>query len=422
MMQVYKGVLVILDGLGDRPHVQLDGKTPLQAARTPNMDQLVERGMSGLVHPYLPGVPVGTQTGSSLLMGMTRSDVPKLARGPVEAAGVGCLLQPGDVAVRCNFATLEQNGPGFTILDRRAGRQTFGLPVLAQALEEITLDPSVHLAFKSATGHRAVLYLSGDHLSAHVTDTDPGAGRRKDGVQVCRPLNEGGAYTAQLINRFQEQSFLLLDQHPINQQRREQGLKPANGVLLRGAGQVVSLKNIVTELGLSATVVTGERTLVGLGRLFGFEVIQKPQFTATLETDLEGKVLATLDALKDHDLVFLHIKATDTAAHDRTPLTKMMFIEQIDVALKPLVDHDLVLGVTSDHSTDSTTGRHTGDPVPAVLAARHGRSDLVDTFSEVMCMSGGLGSMSPTAYLASMLDLMNQTRNLSKNGPFFIDV
>ena len=117
-----KGLLIILDGLGDRPQPQLEGRTPLEAARTPHLDALVSAGLCGLVDPLQPGLPVDTHTGSGILMGLAPESARRLARGPVEAAGVGFSVRPGEVALRCNFASVESTGERWHVLDRRAGR------------------------------------------------------------------------------------------------------------------------------------------------------------------------------------------------------------------------------------------------------------------------------------------------------------
>ncbi len=413
-MAPHQGVLIILDGLGDRPVASLGGLTPLEAARTPHLDRLAAAGVCGFVHPLVPWVPAGTQTGSGLLMGLARADVPRLARGPVEAAGVGLALQDGDLALRCNFATLSPNGATFDILDRRAGRISEGAEALAEALDGLDLGTGVTTRLRAATEHRAVLLLSGPGLSDAVTDTDPGAGRQADGVQPCTPRRADdapAAHTATLVNRFVRHSYDVLKDHPVNRRRVAAGLPPANGLITRGAGAVPALRNLVTHLGLRAAVVAGEQTMVGLGRLFGFDVIREPSFTAAPDTDLDAKVRATLRALDRHDLVFLHVKATDTLAHDRRAAEKKAFIERLDAALAPLLTPARVVGVTGDHCTDSTLGVHTGDPVPACLAAPHLRSDAVTRFGESACLGGGLGHLSATAFLCAVLDHMGCMHN-----------
>lgn len=410
-METYKGVMILLDGLGDRPSKTLQDRTPLEAAETPHMDRLVASGMGGLVSLFRPWVPVDTQTGMGLLLGLPRKDIKNLTRGPVEAAGVGLPLHHGDVALRCNFATVRPNGSRFDIVDRRAGRITEDTDALCLALDAMALGDGITTKVRAATEHRFVLGLQGLNLSDAVTDTDPGAGRGPEGVQWCQPRdihNTDAIRTAKAINTFIRRSHERLAEHPVNKKRVADGLLPANGLVTRGAGRVMPLNNLVTHVGLQAAIVTGESTVRGLGRLFGFDVIQNPQFTGSHTTDLEAKVAATRTALENHGLVFLHIKGTDIHSHDRNPLAKKTLLEAIDSAIAPLLKDDLVVAVTGDHSTDSTWGIHIGDPVPALLSAPHIRRDDVQTFSEIACLRGGLGRLSATSFLCAFLDHMNR--------------
>ncbi len=421
-METYKGVMILLDGLGDRPSKALGGQTPLEAAHTPNMDRLATAGLCGLVSLLTSWVPVETQTGTGLLLGLARKDIKKMTRGPVEAAGVGLTLHDGDVALRCNFATLRPNGTTFDILDRRAGRIAQDTDVLSGVLDGMDLGGGITARVCAATEHRVVLALSGLALSDAVTDTDPGAGRAAEGVLVCRARDaddEQAARTAEAINIFVRQSYDLLKGHSVNRARTAQGLPPANGLITRGAGQVTPVRNLVAHLGLKAALVTDEATVCGLGRLFGFDVIDHAAFTGRSQTNIDAKVAAVQDALTSHDLIFLHIKGTDTHSHDRDAEGKKALIEQIDAAIAPLLRPGVVVAGTGDHTTDSTLGVHTGDPVPALLAAPHTRIDAVTSFSETACMRGGLGHLSATSFLCAMLDHMNQLHNYRPHEHFF---
>jgi 2,3-bisphosphoglycerate-independent phosphoglycerate mutase len=203
----------------------------------------------------------------------------------------------------------------------------------------------------------------------------------------------------------------VLNAHPVNDARLSRGQLPANGLLTRGAGAVVTPRNFVNQLGLSATLVTGEGTVDGLGRLFEFSVINKPEFTGARVTDIEAKIEAARAALEDSELVFVHFKGPDVAAHDLNPSAKRDFIEKVDAFISTLVDDDVVLAVTGDHTTDSTTGRHTGDAVPGVILARGSRLDQVSRFAESTCPAGALGSLTSTSFLMAMLDHMHVLHN-----------
>lgn len=404
-----RGLLVIIDGLGDQPIPELDALTPLEAARTPNFDRLATESICGQVDPLYPGFPVGTQVGVGILLGLLPKDVPRLARGPVEAAGAGVTLLPGDVAIRCNFATLRAVEAGLEILDRRAGRIREETDKLAAALTGVELGDGIIADLHPATHHRAVLRLQGPGLSSAISDTDPGTMSGDRLIRESFPMTADQSEsmrTARALNRFVALAHGRLDGHPVNRARIERGQPPANGVITRDAGMVHSFKSVVTSLGLRAAVVAGESTVLGLGRLFHYATLNDPRFTAMPDTDLEAKVEAAARALDSHDFVVLHVKAPDIFAHDMDPGGKRDMIERIDTALEPLLFQEAVVGVTADHSTESRTGRHTADPVPSLLRAPGGRRDACTSFGETACMSGGLGRIPANAYLLCMLDAM----------------
>ena len=415
-MSIYhKGLLIILDGVGDRPTAAFAGATPLEAANTPELDRLATAGLCGLIDPLTPGLPVSTHTGTSVLMGLTPKAAYRLPRGPVEAAGIGLCIQPGEVALRCNFATLKANESGLGIVDRRAGRIREGTKELVAELKDIPLGHGIFATLRPATQHRAVLRLSGPDLSAAISDTDPGSGGNESlRVLSSHPLKEDDAAaikTADALNQFIREAFERLRDHPVNQERQAKGLLVANGIITRGAGMIRNVDSLITYLGLKAAVVTGERTVSGLGRLFDFTVLNDPRFTSLADTDLDAKVAAAQTALDNHDLVFLHIKGTDICAHDRDPLAKKTMLERIDTALAPLLAQDLVIGVSGDHSTACNTGKHTGDPVPSILYAPQGRRDICQSYGETACMQGGLGRISGHTFLLSLLDNMGYLDN-----------
>ena len=406
----YKGLIVILDGLGDRSSPALGGKTPLEAAETLNLNSLVSRGMSGLVDPIVPGVPVSTHTGTGALFGIAQHDLCQLSRGPVEAAGIGLPNQPGDVFVRCNFATLRKTDQGLVVTDRRAGRISEGTQELAGTLQNIPLDHGVTAAVRPATQHRAVLRLSGPGLSAAISDTDPGGvSAQGTSVGVSQPLapdDVPSVRTAELLNQFIHEAYERLHDHPVNRARVAQDKLPATGIITRGAGMCVKVESFINNLGLTAAVITGERTVVGLANLLNFTVITGPHFTGSIDTDLNAKMAAVQVAKETHDLVFLHIKGPDICSHDKNPLAKKAFLERVDEFIAILLEDNLVIGVTADHSTDCNSGRHCGEPVPSILYAPNGRRDGTSVFGEMQCASGGLGRICANSFLYSVLDNM----------------
>ncbi len=409
-------VLLILDGLGDCPVPTLGALTPLEAAQTPWMNELASRGACGVVDPLSPGVRVGTHVGAGVLMGLHPDDARRLRRGPVEAAGIGLAMASGDVAFRCNLATLREEGRELYVVDRRAGRCSEGNEALCTALDGIRLPGDVVATLRPATGHRAVLRLSGPDLSDRISDSDPGDGAPLPClVNPCRasdPADPGAGRTSVAVSRLLREAFERLGHHPANLARERDGLPVANGILTRGAGKLLALRNSIREAGLRAAVISAESTVIGLGRLFGFTTITGPGMTADTRTDLDAKVASARAALADHDVVFVHVKGTDLCAHDRLPDEKRSFLERIDAALAPMVGDDVVVAVSGDHSTDSNTGMHTADPVPSLICrpgngtgggAGGGAGSGSVSFGERQCESGSLGRLSATDFLRRFL-------------------
>jgi 2,3-bisphosphoglycerate-independent phosphoglycerate mutase len=420
--RTHKGLMIIIDGLGDRGIPGFGGMTPLEAAETPNMDRLASACQCGLVDPITPGLPVGTHTGMSLLFGLPLRAALKLPRGPVEAAGIGFTHKEGAVYIRCNFASLKRAGDRLEILDRRAGRNSEGFNDLLAEVGEFDLGEGIHASLHPATQHRVVLKLSGDHLSPNISNTDPGNDYLEKGVQECVPLKEKDPYaerTASAVNRFTRHIHQLFDQHPVNRQRIAQELPPANGIICRSPGKLPKLKTLLQHFQLSAAVVSGEDTALGLGKLFGYSLFRDPAFTALPDTDLLKKVETARAAMVDHDLVFLHIKGPDICSHDRDPIAKRAMLGRIDDAIAPLLDESLVIGITGDHSTDSNTGRHCGDPLPGLIYAPQCRIDNCCDFSEKSCAGGGMGRINGSGFLLTLLDQMNRLENYRQEDAAF---
>jgi 2,3-bisphosphoglycerate-independent phosphoglycerate mutase len=330
-----------------------------------------------------------------------------LMRGPVEAEGAGRELQAGEVALRANFAHLEPYLDGFAVLDRRAGRITHGTRELSAVLQHVDLGDGVAAEFQSTHEHRGVLVLSGEDLDPSVSDTDPGDEAMPAPVVKCQPLSPMARRTAEKINLYVKMANGLLQDHPVNR-ARSLACKPlANGIITLGAGTRGVLRNVIHQLDLSAAVVSGCNTVCGLGRMFGFEVISRPAFTAGVDTDIAGKIQAALDALQRNDMAFVHFKAPDVCAHDRHPAAKRDFLERMDTALTPLFNQKILVALAADHSTDSNTGMHTPHPVPALLHfAYHGAQRERVNFSERACQRGTMDRQSGSNFLRTVLAAM----------------
>lgn len=402
-----KCVLLIIDGLGDLPTPELDGKTPLEAAYTPLLDQLAGAGKYGLLDPLAPGEIPHTHSGTGMLMGLLPEQAERLSRGPVEAAGAGRVLAPGDIAIRTNFATIEDRHGKLLVTDRRAGRITTGTDELAASLTDVDLGDGIRASLLSTDQHRGVLVLSGPGLNAAISDTDPRESTMPTILEACRPLIPEAELTADKINRFINEAHRRLVDHPVNIARARDGKPRASGIITRGAGAQCSIDNALRDLGIKTAIVSGCNTVLGVGRIFGFKTITDPRFTATVETDLNAKILAVETALRDHDMVFIHVKAPDICSHDQQPLAKRDFLQRLDKALKPLLGSGLIIAVAADHSTNSNTGFHTADPVPSLISQPDADQSAVPVnFGETACAQGNMERQLSHDFLLTVLRTM----------------
>lgn len=402
-----KCVLLIIDGLGDLPTPELDGKTPLEAAYTPLLDQLAGAGKYGLLDPLAPGEIPHTHSGTGMLMGLLPEQAERLSRGPVEAAGAGRVLAPGDIAIRTNFATIEDRHGKLLVTDRRAGRITAGTDELVASLTDVDLGDGIRASLLSTDQHRGVLVLSGPGLNAAISDTDPRESTMPTILEACRPLIPEAELTADKINRFINEAHRRLVDHPVNIARARDGKPRASGIITRGAGAQCSIDNALRDLGIKTAIVSGCNTVLGVGRIFGFKTITDPRFTATVETDLNAKILAVETALRDHDMVFIHVKAPDICSHDQQPLAKRDFLQRLDKALKPLLGSGLIIAVAADHSTNSNTGFHTADPVPSLISQPDADQSAVPVnFGETACAQGNMERQLSHDFLLRVLRTM----------------
>ena len=383
----------------------------MEAANTPHMDSLIREGSAGLMDIIGPGITVGTDTGHLALFDQDFKNN-YYRRGPMEAAGVGIFLNPGEVALRCNFATVDSD---FNVLDRRAGRIRDEAKALAYSLDGLDIAEGAHVVFRSATGHRAVLVLKGDKLSEDISDSDPGDGSAEQKVLEVTPQSDHShaRRTADLVNRFIQRSHLILQEHPVNRQRRERGEFPGNIVLTRGAGIKREYSQIGEKRDLRVACVSGECTVLGLARLTGMTTIVTDDMTGNLDTNLRVKASMALEALRDHDLVYLHLKGCDVAGHDKQPQLKRWFIEQTDEMVGQIMEEVSVWGqpyfvFAGDHSTPCELGRHTGDPVPVFLTGAGVFADDVKAYGEGPCAMGRLGRLLCQDFLMAVFDCIQE--------------
>ena len=386
-MDKKKALLIILDGLGDRAIRELGFKTPLQFAETPHLDKIARMSMVGLMDPIAPGIRAGSDTSHLNLLGYDPYKV-YTGRGPFEAAGLDMDIEPGDVAFRCNFATVDEN---LVVVDRRAGRIKEGTHELVSAINGMKIE-DVEIFVKEGVEHRAALVLRGSGLSPYVSDVDPHDTGLK--IHEAKPLKPEAEKTARILNEFVKRAYEILKEHPVNKEREKKGLKPANILLPRGAGMAPHLENFEKKYNMKAACVVGTPLIRGICKLAGIHPIDFPGATGSYDTDMKGKIREAIKALarQDYDFVLVNIKATDIAGHDMLPRKKVEVIERIDEAMGYLLEilpEDIVVVITADHSTPCSVGDHSGDAVPIMIYAEDSRAEGFE-FNEVACAKGSL--------------------------------
>lgn len=385
-------LMVIFDGLADEPNPALGGKTPLGAARTPTLRHLAGSGAQGLLATTPTGGEAHTDVG--LLTLLSELPVrPRFGRGLFEALGIGLPLHAGSVLLRGNLATLADDG---IIVDRRAGRIRTGTADLLAGLKEVNLPGGITGHIVPGNEHRVVVMLSGAGLSAAISDTDPGSHAVLGPTQVARPLDDTpeAARTAEALNHLLARAHRHLRAHPLNAERIERGLAPANIVLTRGAASAAGLASLPRPTHPAAVVAACPTTL-GVARTLGMTPVSSSQMTGNTDTDLDHKFSQAVRMLERHAFVVVHLKATDVAAHDRRPLEKRDFIQAADAALGRCLEDPSLTGplrvvVSADHGTSSISGKHLPHPVPLLISRWDPQSEMAD-FDEESAARGELG-------------------------------
>jgi 2,3-bisphosphoglycerate-independent phosphoglycerate mutase len=400
-----KILVFICDGIADRPVAELGGLTPLEAGRTPNFDRLAREGESGLMDPIAPGVRAGSDTSHLALLGYDPYEY-YTGRGPFEALGVGMDVRPGDVAFRCNFATVEERGGELIVVDRRAGRITEGTAEFVAPLNGVELG-GVTCYVTESTAHRAALVLRGEGLGAAVTDVDPHDDGRP--VAEAQGTSDADKKAAAVVNRFVELSYEKLRDHPVNVERAGAGELPANILLPRGAGLAPHIPALTELHHLTAGAVVEVGLIRGIARYCGLDIVPLPDSVdGGLDTNLDALVAAVIGAVEKYDLVLANVKGPDVAGHDGDARAKVDMIERIDRAVEPLIaafPPDGHLAVLGDHATPVAVRDHSGDAVPILFYGPGTRPDAVEAYGERPASIGGVGRIRGRDVLQILLNL-----------------
>ncbi len=379
-----KAILVVMDGLGDRPIKEFGNKTPLEAATRPNMNKLAERGITGIMETIGPGITPGSDVAHLAIFGLDPKEHYH-GRGPIEACGAGIKLRHGDIALRGNAGTVDEK---MIVKDRRAGRID-STAELCKEIDGMKID-GIEIILKPGAWYRAALVLRGEGLSDKVTGND-GKDVNIPILQVKPTDNSREAKkTADILNKLTKITYEKWKSHPYNQKRAKEGKLPGNVLLFRAAGQYVPVPTLEERYHIKSACISGGGLYNGIGTFLGMDIIHVPGATGSYTSDFNAKTKKAMEIIKDYDFVFVHMKPTDSAGEDGNPKLKKEMIEKMDTAIGGLLKFDGLVILTADHTTPCEKKDHSYEPVPVVISGPGVRTDDVKEYGERSCVGGGL--------------------------------
>lgn len=427
--KISKILYIVLDGLGDLPSSDLDDMTPLQAAQTPNMDELAQRGKTGLMYTVGRGIAPESDVAVISILGYQAGKY-YTGRGPLECYAAGLEVEDGSLAYRVNFATMGENN---LLIDRRVGRNLTSeeAGTLAKSINEKVelFSHSASFTFKNTIGHRGVLVIkaNGGSLSARVTNTDPAYG--KEGVfgvakeefdnhlAVCQPEagfenSQEAKLAAVLTNEFIANSHQVLEDDEINKRRVKEGKLPANVILTRDGGDSLPKFPSLGEMfNVSFGCFVEMPVERGIALLTGMKIVELPLPTGDFSHDYKLRAEKALSEIANFDGLYIHIKGPDEPAHDGKAHMKKENIEAIDKHffgnLVPSLNlEETIVAVTADHATPCIMKAHSADPVPLLISGGTNiHSDGSRSFDESGCAKGSLGTIDGYQLMPILIDL-----------------
>jgi len=400
-------IYVLLDGVGDLPHPDLAGKTPLEAATTRNMDVLAKNGSMGQVISVGKGIAPESDIAVFNMLGYKFQHSDYAGRGVVEAIGIGIDFKDGDLALRGNFATLDNEGK---IIDRRAGRKIEREDVdkISQEIEKKIRfsNPNASVVVAPTVDHRVIVRLKDSKpLSSEISNTDP-AYARVDGmgiakavsdfmkIEKCIPLEqtENAASAANLVNEFTKQSLEIMKKSDVNKQRSQKNKKLLNSILLRDAGNKYPNVKPINDLhSMNFSCIVDMPVEVGISN-----ILKMRAYNAGGLTDYEEKASVAAQAMETENAIYVHLKGPDEFGHDGDAIGKMKNIEEIDKRFfGTLLDHidvsKVAVMISADHSTPSIHKGHSADPVPVLISGDMITNDDTQRFTEAEAKKGAIG-------------------------------
>ena len=425
-----KTIYILLDGIGDLPHPDLNYLTPLAAAYTPYLDKIARRGISGKVTSVGDGIAPQSDIAVFNMLGYNFKNIEYFGRGVVECIGCGIDFIEGDLALRGNFATIDTLSN--RIIDRRAGRNISreDSNAICNLIKEKVKFRDVEYSIEPTIGHRVVLRFRRKDfkLGQNITNTDP-AYEKVNGIGIALDTSRSDLFVAkskandeiskissEIVNNFSEQVTKILDDSQINKDRESRGLLPVNCILMRDAGnKYPSVEDINEKYNLSFASLVDMPVEIGISKIVGMKAYEAGD---TNEYELKAKTL--LDILKDHDLIYVHIKGPDEFGHDGDARGKKRNIEMIDkyffknlrIGLENLDNHDGIrFIICGDHSTPCIKKAHTDDPIPLLVSGEGLQTDGTSRYTEGNAERGTLGKIYGYQVIDKALEIFKMSNN-----------
>jgi 2,3-bisphosphoglycerate-independent phosphoglycerate mutase len=406
-----KAVIIIGDGMSDHPVERLNGKTPLMVAKKPNIDRLAKEGQIGLFETIPEGQPKGSAVANLSVLGYDPVTTFQ-GRAVLEAANMGVELAPNDVAVRCNLIALEKG----KIKNHSAGHiETEESAELIKTLEQELggRQGDMPVSFHTGVAYRHLLVLHGDWAAPAISCAPPHdhVGEEAAGLMPTAKTQQAQAATTRLIELGEAASKILAD-HPVNIKRRAAGKDTADAIWPWSPGRRPAMKTMKERFGIDGAVISAVDLVMGLGLYAGMEVIPVQGATGLWDTNYEGKAAACLDALEKHDLIYVHVEATDEAGHAKDLDLKIKCIEMLDSRLvAPILEGiekrgiEVAVAVLPDHPTPVETGTHATDMVPVAIRRPDFQPDSVESYDEEQAKRGKLGKMYGEDFIKCLLGI-----------------
>jgi 2,3-bisphosphoglycerate-independent phosphoglycerate mutase len=418
-----KIVYVLLDGVADLPHPNLNGLTPLDAAYTPNMDHLAKNGCMGETVTVGEGIAPQSDIAVFNMPGYSFRDLSYVGRGVIEAIGSDIDFRDGDLALRGNFATVDDK---LQIIDRRAGRnihQTEANDICRTLTEEMKFsDSGVSFVIKPTVAHRVSVRFRHATLrfSDKITNTDP-AYQKVNGMGIAKANlgnmhleksyaeedTEAAAAAAKTVNEFSEQVIKLLRDHPINKRRVSSGKTPMNAILLRDSGNSLpNLEPMKKKYNMEIASIVDMPVEIGISKVLGMKTLE-----AGAINDYETKAVVTVNNLEYTDGIYVHMKGPDEFGHDGDAQGKKRSIEDIDrvffgMLRKRLKTEGQIIVISSDHSTPCIKKAHSADPVPVLFSGNMVKKDASARFTEKYASIGCIGRIMGSMVLRTAIDMI----------------